>query len=292
MASVVTLVGKLDEAIVAEACSLLNRAGAETADPNWIETGEALDIPFDGLEHVEAHQALLTADLPLDHAVQGRQGRRKKLLVADMDSTIVTTETLDDLAAFVGLKEKIAAITARAMAGELEFEPALRERVGLLAGMPESRLEEAYAEVVLSKGAETLVRTMAAKGAFCALVSGGFDFFTSRVRARCGFDLDVSNRLEIAEGALTGQVLDPIVTKETKLEQLKTLSAERGFGPAEAVTVGDGANDLPMLEAAGLGVAYQGKPLLREATRARVDHTDLTALLFFQGYARADFVEA
>ena len=220
----------------------------------------------------------------IDLVVQPSAGRRKKMLLADMDSTIVTTETLDDLAAHVGLKEQIAAITARAMNGELDFEAALRERVGMLAGLPVEALESAWQAVEMSKGAETLIRTMAANGTTCILVSGGFKYFTSRVAARCGFHEDLSNDLIIADGKLTGGVTDPILDKHTKLQTLTARAASLGLALDETMAIGDGANDLPMLGAAGLGVAYRGKPAVRAEAPARLDHADLRGLLYAQGY--------
>jgi phosphoserine phosphatase len=217
---------------------------------------------------------------------------RKRLLLADMDSTIVTTETLDELAAFAGLKDKVAAITARAMNGELDFKAALRERVGMLAGLPVSALEATWAETRLMPGAEALVRTMRAHGAHCALVSGGFTFFTGRVAERVGFHAHFSNTLEIAEGRLTGKVAEPILDKDAKLATLKRLAAELGLPLSAALTVGDGANDLPMLQSAGLGVAFRAKPVVAAAARARVEHADLRALLYAQGYRATEIVAA
>jgi phosphoserine phosphatase len=217
-------------------------------------------------------------------------GRRKQLLLADMDSTIVTAETLDELAGEAGLKDVIAGITARAMRGEIDFPQALVERVALLAYLPESALAKTAAKLTLMPGAGTLVHTMKANGAFTALVSGGFKYFTSKVAARVGFELDLANDLAMAEGRLTGKLQGPILDKDGKLNALQTLSAERGLTPADAVAVGDGANDLPMLLAAGLGVAYYGKPILREQVWAQVNHTDLRTLLFFQGYLAEEFV--
>jgi phosphoserine phosphatase len=207
-----------------------------------------------------------------------------------MDSTIVTSETLDELAGQAGLKDTISEITRRTMRGELDFSQALIERVAMLADLPEAALAKTLADTRLSPGAATLVRTMHAHSVFTALVSGGFRYFTSRIAERVGFDLDLANDLAMAEGRLTGELAGPILDKDGKLNALQTLAAERDLTPADAVTVGDGANDLPMLLAAGLGVAYRAKPLVREAVRCQVNHTDLTALLFFQGYKQEEFV--
>ena len=209
-------------------------------------------------------------------------GRRKRLLVADMDSTIIGVECIDELADFAGLKGEVSAITEAAMRGELDFEAALIARVALLKGLPASVLEECYAERVrLNPGARTLVRTMAASGARTALVSGGFSFFTERVAAEAGFASNQANTLEVADGRLTGAVGRPILGREAKLAALRRLSA--AAGPVSAVAVGDGANDLDMVRAAGLGVAYHAKPTLAAAADARLEVSDLTAILALQG---------
>lgn len=225
-----------------------------------------------------------------DVCVQPAEGRRKRLLVADMDSTIIGCECLDELADFAGLKAEIAAITERAMAGELPFEVALTERVGKLAGLDLSALQRTYDERVrLNPGAATLARTMAAHGARCVLVSGGFDFFTSRVAAAAGFSAHRANRL-IDDGArLTGQVRQPILGREAKLAALVEEAAALGADLSETLAVGDGANDLAMIQAAGLGVAWRAKPIVAAQADARVDHADLTALLYFQGYGADEF---
>jgi len=273
--------------------SALRDAGGRTGEPAWLAPADqACDLPFADLQPEQAHaiaRATL-ADLKVDFHAQPAAGRRKKLLVADMDSTIVTAETLDELAAEAGLKDTIAEITARTMRGELDFTEALIERVAMLADLPEAALARTAEKMALSPGAATLVHTMRANGAFTALVSGGFRYFTSRVAARAGFDTDLANDLEISDGRLTGELVGPILDKDGKLTALRHLSAERGFAPEDAAAVGDGANDLPMLLEAGLGVAYRGKPLLRDAVRAQVNHGDLTTLLYFQGYLHEEFV--
>ena len=231
-------------------------------------------------------------DLPVDLCVQPTAGRRKRLLIADMDSTIIGCECLDELADFAGVKEAVAEITERAMRGELEFEGALRERVAMLQGLALSALEACYAERVrLNPGARALVRTMAANGARCLLVSGGFSYFTSRVAQAAGFHEDRANTLVEAGGRLTGKVGEPILGREAKLAALRGEADRLGLALAEALAVGDGANDLAMIEAAGLGVAYRAKPVVAARAHARVDHVDLTALLYFQGYRAADFVD-
>jgi phosphoserine phosphatase len=218
------------------------------------------------------------------------EGRRKRLLIADMDSTIIGVECIDELADFAGLKAEVATITEAAMRGELDFEGALIARVKLLEGLPAATLEECYAERVrLNPGAATLVRTMRALGAATALVSGGFSFFTERVAAAAGFARHQANRLVIADGRLTGEVSRPILGREAKLAALKAEAAAAGIELGAAVAVGDGANDLDMVRAAGLGVAYHAKPALAEAADARLDHSDLTAPLALQGIPQAEW---
>ena len=227
----------------------------------------------------------------VDWCVQPLEGRRKRLLIADMDSTIINVECLDELADFAGLKAEISAITERAMRGELPFEGALRERVAMLKGLPISALEETYDQRVrLNPGARTLVRTMVANGARCVLVSGGFNFFTVRVAAEAGFQADRANWLKSEKGHLTGEVGEPILGREAKLTALKEEAAAHGLELTQTIAIGDGANDLAMIEAAGLGVAYRAKPIVAAQAHARIDHCDLTALLYFQGYEIGDFV--
>lgn len=255
--------------------------------PLCLSDGEAYDVMLDGVVDLKAIQ---TAFPHVDLILQPVEGRRKKLLIADMDSTIVTGETLDDLAEFAGLKDQVAEITTRAMNGEIPFRDALRERVIMLKGLSEGFLEKAMATVHLTPGARELVATMKANGAYCALVSGGFTFFTSRVAADVGFDFNDGNHLEIIDGVLSGNVLEPIVTKDTKLSHLKALCQKHGLSTDEAAAVGDGANDLPMLLEAGLGIAYHAKPSVVAKARHTVQNTNLRSLLFAQGYKADDFV--
>jgi phosphoserine phosphatase len=297
MPHVLTLIaapGTLTHAHVRDARQALAGLGADLDAVDWLGEGEAADIPFQALAAEQAIAAARAAlgDSPLDMIAQPRAGRRKALLLADMDSTIVTTETLDEIAAFAGLKEKIAAITARAMNGELDFHAALRERVAMLKGLDAGALEKVWAETELMPGAATLIATMRAAGAHTALVSGGFTFFTSRVAERVGFHEHHANTLLIEAGQLTGAVAEPILDKDTKLATLKRLAAQLGVGLDATASVGDGANDLPMLQAAGLGVAFRAKPSVAAAARHRVTHGDLTALLYAQGIARKDWVTA
>jgi phosphoserine phosphatase len=226
-----------------------------------------------------------------DICAQLAEHRRKRLLVADMDSTIIGCECLDELADFAGMRVEVAAITDRAMRGEIEFEDALRERVAMIAGLPLDDLQRCFDQRVrLNPGARTLVTTMAAEGARCVLVSGGFDFFTGRVSQAAGFQAAWANRLIDDGEALTGHVAEPILGKDAKLATLRAEAAGAGVAMVETLAVGDGANDLPMIQAAGLGVAYRAKPILAAQADARLDVADLTALLYFQGYDVSRFV--
>ena len=284
----ITLVSP-DPAALAEAAAAV-RAALEVSSETVLGEG-ALDLFIDG-PPVETHQAVKAAvgERPIDFAVQPVENRKKRLLIADMDSTIINVECLDELADFAGVKAQVSEITERAMRGELAFEGALRERVGMLKGLSVDALQACYDDrVKLNPGARTLVRTMAEQGARCALVSGGFTFFTSRVALAAGFHLNRANTLNEADGQLTGTVGDPILGKEAKLAALQEETSALGLTPADALAVGDGANDLAMIEAAGLGVAYRAKPIVAAQAHAKVDHADLTALLYFQGYTAAEF---
>ena len=274
----------LDAATVQAAIEILSAGGARVGAPDWLAPGIACDLPFDGASTV--------VTLPgIDAVVVPATGRRKRLLVADMESTMIENEMLDELADFLGLREKIAGITARAMNGEIDFEAALKARVELLKDLPVATLDEAARRIEYMPGGATLVATMKKHGAYCALVSGGFTYFTKMVREKLGFDFDAANTLTIAGTALAGTVGMPILGKEAKLATLQRLCAERGLTPGDAITVGDGANDLPMLHAAGLGVAFHAKPIVAAQVPARIRHGDLTALLYLQGYRRTDFIE-
>jgi len=226
----------------------------------------------------------------LDWVLQPTVGRKKKLILADMDSTMITVECIDELADFIGMKEQVSAITEAAMRGELDFEGALTERVALLEGLTESQLKSCYDDrIALMGGARKLVQTMKAHGSYAALVSGGFTYFTDQVADAIGFDMHRANVLEIKDGVLTGKVVPPICGAETKLATLQELASCHGLERSDILAVGDGANDIPMIEGASLGVAYRAKPITRKAASAAITYNDLTALLYFQGYKAEEF---
>jgi phosphoserine phosphatase len=282
----------LDDAAIALAVGVLPTA----QDVRVLDPGLAADIPFTpgGADDKVVAMRLRTAlkDHPIDVVVQPRAGRRKGLFVADMDSTIIEQECIDELADYVGLKAHVAAITERAMRGEIAFEPALRERVALLKGLPVAIVDDVIAKrITLTPGARTLLATMRANGAHTCLVSGGFTLFTSPVAATAGFDEHRGNTLIVEDGKLAGRVQEPVLGREAKRATLIELRDRLGLAAQETLAAGDGANDLAMIEAAGLGVAYHAKPRVADAAHARIDHGDLTALLYLQGYARADFVQ-
>jgi len=260
----------------------------------WLGAGEAAELHLRVDDRVSAEgiaDAIATelGGAAIDTALLPAAGRRKKLLVADMESTMIAEECLDELAQVAGIGPRIANITERAMRGELGFEAALRERVGLLKGVPEAELAKLRGRLTMLPGAVTLVATMRAHGAFTALVSGGFSYFTAPVAARLGFDVHCANSLGLADGKLDGTVADPILGRAAKAQRLETLAREHGLDMSQTLAVGDGANDVSMVEAAGLGVAYRGKPLLSGVADATIRHADLTSLLYLQGYRREEF---
>jgi len=290
--------GALQQGFIDAVRATFTRGEADHVAPcvRCLARGDAYEVAFrappgfDPLALARDLRALPGAP-PFDLALLPPEHRRKRLLVIDMESTIIQQECLDELADYLGLRQRVAAITERAMRGELDFAAALRERVRLLKGLAAETLAEVYRDrVTLMPGAETLVATMRANGATCALVSGGFTFFTERVATRLNFDLHQANHLEIAAGRLVGTVGEPILGGEAKLAALQRLSESRGIARALTLAVGDGANDLGMITAAGLGVAFRARPVVAEAAAVSIVHGDLTALLYLQGYCAEEFV--
>jgi phosphoserine phosphatase len=265
-------------------------------EAHWLSDGVAADILFASDHNMLALGDRLRAargDMPIDVVVQPVSDRRKKLFLADMDSTMIGQECIDELADFAGLKAHVAAITERAMRGEIEFEPALRERVALLKDLKVGVVDEVLASrITLTPGGRELVQTMRANGAYTCLVSGGFTLFTAKVAELVGFQENRANVLHVADGKLTGTVAEPILGKAAKLATLVELRESFDLDNLDTMAVGDGANDLAMIQDAGLGVAYHAKPAVAASAAARIDHGDLTALLYAQGYKRSTFVTA
>jgi phosphoserine phosphatase len=280
----------LDSTVVDGARAILPSPGAT----QWLFDEVAVDIPFSGsddIRQIENRLREARGDLPIDIVVQPQAFRRKKLFLADMDSTMIGQECIDELADFAGLKAHVAAITERAMRGEIEFEPALRERVALLKGMPVGVVDEVLAtRITPTSGGRELVMTMRAHGAYTCLISGGFTLFTNAVAASIGFQENRANELLVADGKLTGEVREPILGRAAKLATLVELRESFDLDNLDTLVVGDGANDLGMIESAGLGVAFHAKPAVAAAAAVRIDHGDLTALLYAQGYRRDEFV--
>jgi phosphoserine phosphatase len=283
---------RLTASAVEQARESVAASGGEPGAMRWIDEGVAADVPFAGLDRPTARAALERLLPGVDVVIQPEAGRRKRLLIADMDSTMITIECIDELADYAGIKAEVAEVTERAMRGELDFEGALTARVGLLKGLDAGVIDRCHAERVrIMPGAKALVRTMRANGARTVLVSGGFTVFADRVAAEIGFDRALSNRLGIAGAALDGTVAFPIVGAAAKLDTLNEEIKSLGLEREQTLAVGDGANDIPMIEAAGLGVAYHAKPKTAAAAAARIDHGDLTALLYAQGYPRKDWAD-
>jgi phosphoserine phosphatase len=279
----------LDSTVIDGARAILPSPGT----PRWLFNEVAVDIPFTGSEDIGAITTRLRearGDLPIDIVVQPQLDRRKKLFLADMDSTMIGQECVDELADFVGLKAHVADITERAMRGEIAFEPALRERVALLKGLSVDVIDEVLkTRITPTPGGRELVMTMRAHGAYTCLISGGFTLFTKAVAAKIGFQENRANELKVEDGKLSGEVTEPILGRATKLATLIELREAFDLDNLDTLVVGDGANDLGMIEAAGLGVAYHAKPAVAAAAHVRIDHGDLTALLYMQGYRREEF---
>lgn len=281
----------LDSTIVDGALAVLPSAGPA----QWLFEEVAVDIPFesstDDLHAIESRLREARGDLPIDIVVQPVAARRKRLFLADMDSTMIGQECIDELADFAGLKARVAKITERAMRGEIAFEPALRERVALLKDMPVSVVDELLAKrITLTPGGRELVMTMRANGAYTCLISGGFTLFTNAIAAKIGFQENRANELVVHDGKFTGEVREPILGRATKLATLIELTESFDLDEIDTLVAGDGANDLAMIQKAGLGVAYHAKPQVSAAAAARIEHGDLTALLYAQGYKREEFV--
>ncbi|MFM5914678.1 MAG: phosphoserine phosphatase SerB [Chakrabartia godavariana] len=278
---------RFDAGDISTASDCVAQAGASVLSTRWIEADKAFDVDFTG-DAVAVRAAVENGFARADAIVQKTAERARSLIVADMDSTMITIECIDELADYAGIKPQIAEVTERAMRGELDFEEALRSRVALLEGLPESVIEQCLAErVVIMPGARALVRTIRAHGGMAVLVSGGFTRFAEPVAEEIGFNTAIANRLGIADGVLTGKVDGDIVGAQTKRQTLLATLAAHDLPAAASLAVGDGANDIPMIEVAGLGVAYHAKPKTAAAAAARVDHGDLTAILYGMGYPRS-----
>ncbi|HVY16056.1 MAG TPA: phosphoserine phosphatase SerB [Rhodopila sp.] len=288
MSYVTTLVARRDAISLSPAIINHIRNAIRGGTPVTLSPNEAVDIPVSTPPDPAVLRDAIEGK-PIDAITVKTRGRRKALLIADMDSTMIEGETLDELAAFAGIGEQIAAITRRAMNGELDFKAALRERVAMLKGLKLEALEKTWERVRFTPGGRELVLTMRARGATTALVSGGFTFFTARVAEALGFETHRSNVLLDDGAVLTGHVREPILDRDSKLAALRELAAARGLKQQATLAVGDGANDLDMIKAAGLGVAFRAKPIVAAEAQARVDHGDLRALLFAQGYKASEF---
>jgi phosphoserine phosphatase len=251
---------------------------------------KALDLIIDKTNPKDLLEVLMATGIPFDYCLQNTKGRKKGVLLCDMDSTLIAQECIDELADFVGLKNEVSAITEQAMRGEIDFDGALTKRVGLLEGLPLKDLQACYdKKITLNVGAKTLCQTMKANGAHTVIVSGGFTFFTGRVADACGFDANFANILIDDGTALTGKVQPPILGREAKLNTLEREATGRG-GPENVLCIGDGANDLAMIKAAGLGGAYYAKPAVAREAHCKIEHSDLTTALYFQGYKEPEFV--
>ena len=294
MASVATLIAHPSNPVLTPGLGEQAAEAVKASGLYWLADGIACDLALGDGTDLEAAEAALRAvigNAPVDLVVQQAETRRKQFLIADMDSTMIGQECIDELADVVGLKDKVSTITARAMNGEIAFEPALRERVALLKGLPITVVDEVIVKrITLTSGGPELIATMKARGFYTALVSGGFTVFTSRIAEMLGFDENRANILIEKDGLLTGEVAEPILGKQAKVDALLDIAARLALSPDDVMAVGDGANDLGMLDIAGSGVALHAKPAVAAQARMRIDHGDLTALLYIQGYRRTDFI--
>ncbi|MVA55416.1 phosphoserine phosphatase SerB [Agrobacterium vitis] len=294
MAFVATLIANPSNPVLTPALAEQAAASVSASGLYWLADGIACDIALKDGSNLDVTEETLRKVIegqPIDLAIQQADTRRKAFLIADMDSTMIGQECIDELAAEVGLKDQVSLITARAMNGEIAFEPALRERVALLKGLPITVVDEVIAKrITLTPGGLELIATMKAKGYYTALVSGGFTVFTSKIAATLGFDENRANILMEQDGLLTGEVAEPILGKQAKVDALQDIVTRLGLSPEDAIAVGDGANDLGMLGVAGSGVALHAKPTVAAQAKIRIDYGDLTALLYLQGYRKTDFV--
>jgi phosphoserine phosphatase len=294
MAFVATLIAHPSNPVLTQALGEQAAESVQAAGLYWLADGVACDIALRDDADLDATEVSLRGVIgakPIDLVLQRAESRRKRFLIADMDSTMIGQECIDELADVVGLKEQVSAITARAMNGEIAFEPALRERVALLKGLPVSVVDDVIARrITLTSGGPQLIATMKARGFYTALVSGGFTVFTQKIAATLGFHENRANILLEQDGVLTGEVAEPILGKQAKVDALLEIAARLGIAPEDAMAVGDGANDLGMLGVSGSGVALHAKPMVAAEASMRIDHGDLTALLYIQGYRRTDFV--
>ncbi|MDJ0820201.1 MAG: phosphoserine phosphatase SerB [Paracoccaceae bacterium] len=285
VATLIAKPGSLDPALVE---ALRNAWGGGTA--SWLSPDEAAEFPLPSAPDTFSHTRATLSDQGVDLNLQPAEGRRKAMLLADMDSTMIQQECIDELAEVAGVGAHVKAITARAMNGELDFEGALTERVALLEGLPETVIQDVLdTRITLMPGGTNLLATMKAHGAYCVLVSGGFTAFTQAVSARLGFDENRANTLEISDGHLTGRVVPPILGRAAKVQALEEIAARLNLAEAQVLAVGDGANDLGMLDRAGAGVALHAKPSVQAQCELRVNHGDLTSLLYLQGYTKSEF---
>ncbi|RWX78441.1 phosphoserine phosphatase SerB [Neorhizobium lilium] len=294
MAFVATLIAHPSNPVLSKEIGEQAAEAAKASGLYWLADGVACDLALRDdadLQAVEASLRTVIGSMPIDMVVQQAETRRKQFLIADMDSTMIGQECIDELADVVGLKDKVSAITARAMNGEIAFEPALRERVALLKGLPIGVVDEVIANrITLTSGGPELIATMKARGFYTALVSGGFTVFTQRIAATLGFDENRANILIEKDGILTGEVAEPILGKQAKVDALLDIAARLAISPQDVMAVGDGANDLGMIGISGSGVALHAKPTVAAQAKMRIDHGDLSALLYIQGYRRTDFV--